>query len=113
MLQTSIPVASPITDGMPANFIQAKATPVLEIQDQALQSGKQFHTSHPQRTLYAGAQALDQPPVIRLALSDAVPQKVSQQAQPLYGRPQQQAPSQWQGVQASILESLPYFTVGS
>lgn len=106
LLQTSIPMASPIMPGhMPASFIVAQATPLLGLQAQA-PSGKHFDKSPP-RMLYARVQAPPQPPAIRFALSsDAVPEhQAPQQAQPLYARPQQQAPSQWQAVQASIFKS--------
>ena len=105
LLQTSIPMASPIMH-MPASFIVAQATPLLGVQAQA-PSGKHFDTSPP-RTLYARVQAPPQPPAIRFALSDAVPQQAPQQAQPLYARPQQQAPSQWQAVQVSIFKNSVY-----
>jgi hypothetical protein len=100
-------MASPVMPGhMPANFIVAQATPLLGVQSQVL-IGKHFDTSPP-RKLYARVQAPPQPPAIRFALSDAVPQQAPQQVRPLYAPQQQQAPSQWQAVQASMFKSYLY-----
>jgi hypothetical protein len=88
LLQTSIPVASPVVGRVPANFIQARATPVQ--QAEALPSAPQLDTTPP-RYLYAPGHAPAKQIRYTLAQSAVVqPQHPVQAAQPVYAQPQQQ-----------------------